>query len=220
MSDTKETVQEALIRIQKSLEAPKNQWNKFGEFHYRSCEDILSAVKPLLQNCTLVMSDEIVEIGGRVYVKATATLKNGESISATAYAREPEHKTKMDDAQVTGSSSSYARKYALNGLFCIDDTKDADTQDNTEEGKKPPAQAVKATKPTVTSDEGLPWLTPGQHTAMLARINAGEWEYVQERMKEYRMKKIFRETLETAIKNYQQRQPAMDENVDPDDIPF
>ena len=122
-----------LIAIQKALKAPKGQKNSFGNYNYRSCEDILEAVKPLCveNNCMLVISDEMVMLGDRFYVKATATIASGESVMAvSAYAREAETKKGMDVAQVTGASSSYARKYALNGLFCIDDTKDADTMDN------------------------------------------------------------------------------------------
>jgi len=120
-----------LNKIQKELKAPKGQTNAFGRYKYRSCEDILEAVKPLLGEATLVISDEMVMLGERFYVKATATLKNGEEeVYATAYARESEIKKGMDASQITGSSSSYARKYALNGLFLIDDTKDADTKDN------------------------------------------------------------------------------------------
>ena len=122
---------EILKKIQKELKAPKNQFNAFGKYKYRSCEDILEAVKPLLNNATLVINDEMVVIGERYYIKATATLTEADkSISATAYAREPEEKKGMDSAQITGATSSYARKYALNGLFLIDDTKDADTMDN------------------------------------------------------------------------------------------
>ncbi len=122
---------EILKKIQKELKAPKNQFNAFGKYKYRSCEDILEAVKPLLNNATLVINDEMVVIGERYYIKATATLtEEDKSISATAYAREPEEKKGMDSAQITGATSSYARKYALNGLFLIDDTKDADTMDN------------------------------------------------------------------------------------------
>ena len=114
--------------IQANLKAPKGQFNKFGGYKYRNCEDILSAVKPLLDGATLVISDEIVMIGDRVYVKATATLSDGKvSVSTTAFAREPLAKKGMDESQVTGAASSYARKYALNGLFAIDDTKDADS---------------------------------------------------------------------------------------------
>lgn len=130
-----------LAVIQKELKAPKGQLNKFGNYNYRSCEDIVEAVKPLLNGLTLTISDEVVNIGTRYYVKATATLSDGESnISVSAFAREAEEKKGMDSAQVTGACSSYARKYALNGLFAIDDTKDADTQDN----------SVKATKPAFT----------------------------------------------------------------------
>lgn len=115
--------------IQKQLKAPKNQLNKFGGYNYRSCEDILEAVKPLLpEGCSLILSDTMVEVGGRVYVKAKALLLTNEahSYEAEGWAREAENKKGMDDAQITGAASSYARKYALNGLFCIDDTKDAD----------------------------------------------------------------------------------------------
>lgn len=123
-----------LNKIQKELKVPKGQVNAYGGFKYRSCEDILEAVKPLLDDATLILEDEIVQVGERYYIKATASLYDGSIISkATAFAREPEAKTKMDDAQVTGASSSYARKYALNGLFLIDDIKDADTQDNTKD---------------------------------------------------------------------------------------
>ena len=121
-----------LMLIQASLKAPKNQRNAFGNYNYRSCEDILEAVKPLLYDTqtTLTISDEMVEVGGRIYVKATATLKDCETWEIieqnTAYARESESKKWMDDSQITWATSSYARKYALNGLFCIDDVKDAD----------------------------------------------------------------------------------------------
>lgn len=123
---------DALRKIQQELKAPKGQFNKFGGYHYRSAEDILEAVKPLLAKAKaeLILSDEIVEVGGRVYVKATALLSDGEQqAKVTAYAREPEDKKGMDASQITGTASSYARKYALNGLFLIDDTKDADTDE-------------------------------------------------------------------------------------------
>ena len=119
-----------LIIIQNKLKAPKGQLNKFGNYRYRSCEDILEALKPLLyeNKCTLIINDDIVSVGNRVYVKATVILKNesGEEISTTAFAREEETKKGLDSSQITGSTSSYARKYALNGMFCIDDTKDSD----------------------------------------------------------------------------------------------
>lgn len=116
-----------LSRIQRELKAPKNLFNKFGNYHYRNAEGILEAVKPMLNGLVLIINDEPVMIGARFYIKATVTLTDGEeSVSATAYAREDEHKTKMDDCQLTGSCSSYARKYALNALLCIDDSKDSD----------------------------------------------------------------------------------------------
>jgi hypothetical protein len=122
-----EELTQELNRIQRELKAPKNQKNTFGNYNYRSCEDILEAVKPLLGDCVLTIEDNIEMIGDRFYVKATAKLSDGIStISASAFARESLEKKGMDTAQITGATSSYARKYALNGLFCIDDTKDAD----------------------------------------------------------------------------------------------
>ena len=121
-----------LHEIQQKLKAPKGQYNNFGKYKYRSCEDILEAVKPILKEvgCTLILSDEMVQVGDRYYIKATAHLK-GENTdeTTTAYAREDAEKKGMDGSQITGTASSYARKYALNGLFCIDDTKDADTDE-------------------------------------------------------------------------------------------
>lgn len=129
-----------LTDIQNELKAPKKRTNSFGGYKYRSCEDILEAVKPLLSkyDVSLTISDTIEEIGGRVYVKATATLFNFKDIkgySVTAYAREAELKKGMDDSQITGTASSYARKYALNGLFLIDDSKDADTDEYADEAE-------------------------------------------------------------------------------------
>lgn len=118
-----------MVAIQSELKAPKNQVNSFGKYKYRSCEDIIEAAKPILakHNVYMLISDEIVEVGGKNYVRAVATIYDGEnSISASAVARESVDKKGMDDAQQTGATSSYARKYALNGLFGIDDTKDAD----------------------------------------------------------------------------------------------
>lgn len=128
-----------LNKIQKELNVPKGQMNNFGNYRYRSCEDILEAVKPLLGNATLTISDEMVMLGDRFYVKATAALKDGEeTTSVTAYAREALEKKGMDTAQITGATSSYARKYSLNGLFCIDDVKDADsTNTHGKEDKAP-----------------------------------------------------------------------------------
>ncbi len=143
-----------LIAIQSNLKAPKNQYNSFGKYYFRSGEDILEALKPLLKEngCTLVMSDEIVFVSDRVYVKSIATLSDGkDSVSTTAFAREEADKKGMDGAQITGAASSYARKYALNGLFCIDDTKDPDATNK--HGKDEPEPTPKqAAKPTPKSD--------------------------------------------------------------------
>ena len=138
-----------LIRIQNELKAPKGQYNSFGKYSYRSCEDILEAVKPLLSSydCILTLSDEITLVGERYYVKATAILLNGagDKVEVTAYAREEADKKGMDGSQITGAASSYARKYALNGLFCIDDTKDSDTTKTEAKSKKSVQAKAEAT---------------------------------------------------------------------------
>jgi hypothetical protein len=134
-----------LIEVQAKLKAPKSEFNKFGNYKYRSAEDILEALKPILkeQQLAITISDEIVEIGGRVYVKANAEIMNtdGQKANSTAYAREQAEQKGMNEAQITGSASSYARKYALNGLFAIDDTKDPDSHDNTSYGQEVIAKA-------------------------------------------------------------------------------
>lgn len=125
-----------LIKIQEQLKVPKKKTNSFGKYKYRSCEDILEAAKPVLfrNDCCVVIHDDVVCVGGNVYVKSTAELlyKNAPISKSTGFAREAVTKKGMDDSQITGTASSYARKYALNGLFCIDDTDDADTMDNRE----------------------------------------------------------------------------------------
>lgn len=122
---------ELLLKIQSELKAPKDQINKFGNYNYRSCEDILEAVKPLLlkHKCCLSLTDDIVFIGNRYYVKVTAIISDGSGnqVSVNSFARESEEKKGMDASQITGAASSYARKYALNGLFLIDDNKDIDS---------------------------------------------------------------------------------------------
>lgn len=139
------SIYEKLGKIQSQLKAPKNQYNAFGKYSYRSCEDILEALKPLLAETKtiLTIADDIVQITDRYYIKATATLvdiETGEKIETSAWAREEENKKGMDASQITGSASSYARKYALNGLFCIDDTKDSDaTNTNTTQGEISPS---------------------------------------------------------------------------------
>lgn len=144
-----------LIAIQSELKAPKSQFNKFGGYKYRKAEDILEAVKPLLnkQKCTLTITDDIVMVGNRIYVKATATIKNekGECETTNGWAREEESKKGMDVSQITGASSSYARKYALNGLFAIDDNVASDT---TNDGQHQEAQQQTQTqKPNTQQPE-------------------------------------------------------------------
>jgi len=188
------TVTEILADIQSKLKAPKGQTNNFGKYKYRSCEDIVEAVKPLLSEhgAALILYDEIVGVGDRCYVKATARLFIGkDNISTTAYAREPESKKGMDGSQITGAASSYARKYALNGLFAIDDTKDADTQDNSQ-----PEHRFK----------------PGEKDQIVAQVNAclengdehglkeifSEYETTEEKMKVWA---LFNSQQRSAIKS-------------------
>lgn len=156
-----------LVAIQSELKAPKSLFNNFGGYKYRKAEDILEAVKPLLakQKCTLIITDDVVLIGNRIYVKATATIKNekGECEATNGWAREEESKKGMDGSQITGASSSYARKYALNGLFAIDDNADSDT---TNDGQHQEAQQQTQTKQTASTqyhpsdlNEGLGYLS-------------------------------------------------------------
>ncbi|MDU4017921.1 MAG: ERF family protein [Finegoldia magna] len=138
-------IYEKLLNIQSELKAPKNQTNNFGRYNYRSCEDILEAVKPILnkEKCVVIVNDEIEQVDNRFYVKATVSLvdvESGEIIASSAYAREEENKKGMDSSQVTGASSSYARKYALNGLFAIDDTKDSDVTNSGEKNESSASQ--------------------------------------------------------------------------------
>lgn len=138
-----------LAKIQQELKAPKSQYNEFNKFNYRNAEDILEAVKPLLasQGLTLTLSDQMEYIGQRYYIKATATITDGEdTIISTAYAREDESRAGMSESQVTGCSSSYARKYCLNGLFLIDDGKDSDSFDNKHQPKPQPTPMTKTNR--------------------------------------------------------------------------
>lgn len=147
-------INEKLMRIQTQIKAPKNLYNSFGKYYYRNAESICEAVKPFLEkeNVSLILVDDMVAIGNRYYLKATARLldnENNESIEVSAFAREPEQKKGMDESQITGTASSYARKYALNGLFLLDDTKDADT----DEYHNQTAYQQANNKPTVTSEQ-------------------------------------------------------------------
>lgn len=157
-----------LLAIQSKLKAPKNRMNKFGGYNYRSCEDIFDAVKPLLdaEGCTLTVSDSIELVGDRYYIKATATISDGENEkSVTAYARESLDKKGMDASQITGSASSYARKYALNGLFLIDDTKDFDTEELHNQTQAPAPKAKPQTKAPVK--KGVALATPEERQRLI-----------------------------------------------------
>jgi hypothetical protein len=171
-----------LIENQGRLKAPKGQYNSFGKYYYRSCEDILEAVKPLLHElkCILTISDDVEEVGGRIYIRATAKIRNsnGEIMEVSAFARESEIKKGMDESQITGASSSYARKYALNGLFLIDDTKDADFDNKGKEEKteKPKGNLSKAI-PAIKAAKTLKDLETLENF-----VNKNEW--TQEELKE------------------------------------
>lgn len=188
-----------LQEIQHKLKAPKGQYNSFGKYKYRSCEDILEAVKPILNEvgCTLTLSDEPVLIGDRYYIKATATLKGADFTEVvTAFARESENKAGMDASQITGTASSYARKYALNGLFCIDDTKDADTDEYANQTAKkqvsaPSAQASPAKAKQVFDPSHPQW------QAILDKMVSGKGS-----LKELQNFYIVPAHAEEAIKDY------------------
>ena len=147
-----------LISIQANLKAPKNQTNSFGRYKYRSCEDILEALKPHLleQDCYITLNDDVIELAGVLMIKASATITNADdkSITVHAFAGIDPSKKGMDISQTFGSSSSYARKYALNGLFCIDDTKDADTQNNSATPTKAPKKANTGARPNTKTKLG------------------------------------------------------------------
>jgi len=168
-----QTLSEKLNHIQTNLNAPKNLFNKFGNYKYRNLEGIFEGLKPLLKEmkCTVTVSDEIVCVNEMNYIKATATLANGsdESISVTGWARESVQKKGMDDSQITGSTSSYARKYAMNGLFAIDDTKDADSMDNSNHVTVPnkKSSSKKTDKP----------LTDSQKANLLSLLEKADKEY-------------------------------------------
>ena len=154
------SIYEKLSALQLELKAPKGQYNNYGGYKYRSCEDILEAVKPLLKKYSLLLriSDDLVNIGDRYYIKASVTLsdyKTEATITNTAYAREEETKKGMDASQITGTASSYARKYALNGLFLIDDTKDADTDEHAKQTGAEPKAEKKATEKQVSMIQSL-----------------------------------------------------------------
>lgn len=175
------TIHEKLSQIQSKLNAPKGQYNSFGKYNYRNCEDILQALKPILSEhkCHVSLSDEVVIVGNRFYIKATATITDSEnnSFSTTAFAREAESKKGMDESQVTGSTSSYARKYALNGLFAIDDNKDADTLNNHADfTNQPVAQAAVQQGAQMGSVKQLPALSDERFNGAVQAVKNGQFD--------------------------------------------
>ncbi|PNX49860.1 MAG: hypothetical protein BV457_00035 [Thermoplasmata archaeon M9B1D] len=177
-------IYEKLGAIQTELKAPKNQFNAFGKYKYRSCEDILEALKPLLSKhgLSLVITDDLILIGSRYYIKATATIydiKNEDKkLSACAFAREEENKKGQDGSQITGSSSSYARKYALNGLFLIDDTKDSDgTNKHGKEKKKEKMKDVEANK--IEIDEAIEHAQTIEEVQKTKEVYKHKWNYLK-----------------------------------------
>lgn len=187
--ETNKTLIEKLSLIQVELKAPKNQYNSFGKYKYRNCEDILESAKPICNKnrTTLLISDEIKQIGDRYYVEATAQLLDWDSkegIQVRALAREEDNKKGMDASQVTGATSSYARKYALNGLFNIDDTKDTDSEEHQNQknaSEQQPEQAPQQNAPKVTAKQvelikGL--YKTNEITAMLGRLNVTALEEI------------------------------------------
>ena len=175
------TIHEKLSQIQNKLNAPKGQYNSFGKYNYRNCEDILQALKPILaeHKCHVSLSDEVVIVGNRFYIKATATITDSEnnSFSTTAFAREAESKKGMDESQVTGSTSSYARKYALNGLFAIDDNKDADTLNNHADfTNQPVAQAAIQQGAQMGSVKQLPILSDERFNGAVQAVKSGQFD--------------------------------------------
>jgi len=188
-----------LIKIQSELKVPKNQYNSFGKYKYRNAEDILEAVKPLLarENLLMLISDEPINIGDRIYIMSTVTISNGENkVTTQALAREPLVQKGMNDSQITGSASSYARKYALNGMFCIDDTKDADSINNT---KEPTPIKSKSTSMEKNEDE-KEWLNPNSENykkVLAAMINGYTITQVRDK---YKVSKEVTSNLENDIK--------------------
>lgn len=195
------SITEKLAEIQQALHAPKSQYNNFGKYSYRNCEDILEAVKPLLGEYYTLISDEVVMVGERYYVKATAALCfDQEMIIATAFAREATDKKGMDAAQITGAASSYARKYALNGLFCIDDTKDADSKDNTQTQAKSPQGYEKSQHfDDAPRDDDKPWYNSFDDdcAAMRGKVNDGSdpQHIVNHLLKTFKMSKVAKQQI-------------------------
>jgi hypothetical protein len=193
------SVYSLLNKVQTELVAPKNQYNAFGKYNYRSCEDILEGVKPLLEThkCVIVISDSIEMIGERIYVKATAKFvecETGDTIECTAYAREELSKAGMSEGQLTGSTSSYSRKYALNALLLCDDSKDADTMDNSKKEEAPQQKQYE-------DDPNKEWLDDAtQLIAFCKTHNLSPSDAVAQGRKKYKISKAKAKEIEEAMK--------------------
>lgn len=202
---------EVLSKIQAELVAPKDLYNKFGNYYYRSAESILEAVKPLLTkyNAELTISDEVIAISpDRIYVKSTAVITDGkESVAVSAYAREPLEKKGMDSSQITGATSSYARKYALNGLFLIDDNKDADTEESKNEGdERAKAEEKSKTSGSNTPKVPRPTYTPEQIEKMKKWADG---TFTEDELKSYRVRCLgsdYAKVIEEIDEEYTKRQ--------------
>lgn len=202
-------VYEKLIKVQAELKAPKSKFNSFGKYKYRSLEDILEGVKPLLEKnkASLVIADSIEQVGDRYYLKATATFidtENGESVSNSALARESADKKGMDDSQITGTASSYARKYALNGLLLIDDTKDADT-DEAHVEKEARAEKAKDDEKNeaLVTDIGDMKIAPVKVNVLKGDIDSGLMN--EEKMLAYFKVEKFEDVTEKQFSDYVQK---------------
>ena len=221
------TIYEKLSAIQSELKAPKSQYNSFGKYNYRNCEDILEAVKPLCAKykAVSVMGDEVIQIGERYYINSTARLIDLESdgvVENTAYAREEAEKKGMDGSQVTGASSSYARKYALNGLFAIDDTKDSDT---TNDGGREATSATKKAQ-AVEKTEEFKRLTKSELVQVYGVSNAEATIAWFEKKFGIAFKDWDKDATEAARaklteqKEKQEREKALKEQAEDAEIPF
>lgn len=194
-------VHEILSKIQFELKAPKNQRNTFGNYNYRSCEDILEAVKPLLGGAVVIISDEVVMIGSRYYVKATSTITyEGASLFCSAYAREQETKKGMDEAQITGSASSYARKYSLNGLLAINDEKDPD-HENTGDNQSKQNKSKTLAAPSTTEHKNPDIITDPERVRL--RAIATTAKYPNDLMKKIVISCGYKSSTEILKKHYQ-----------------
>lgn len=196
---TSKSLEELLIEVQTELKAPKGLRNTFGNYNYRSTESILESVKPLLSERGLLLNitDQLEVLGDRYYVKAEARLsKGGDSITVSAYAREEESKKGMDSSQVTGATSSYARKYALNGLFLIDDTKDPDSDEYQGKSTKTAAPASAPVKST----NDLPWLNKGSEDyAKVEKALKDKKATIEDVLKKFKLSSVVRKELENLV---------------------